>query len=224
MEIDRRVFIASPWWHSGRQPDGFRGQGRQPSSTGWKNSSTSRSPPRRARRRSFRLSPRLMRRSKRATIAAASAALRPLQPRQRQRASSRCRSNPTIQDFFRLRFAARQSRAAERDARVEDRHVRGSDARLPAARLRAEPDQAGSRLVGRAAVRALHPRKVDLRDPLSLRRCGSIRTRMRVTNIRTSTSGSSARTTNRQPHIEATYKMLLTQKRDMEPRLVTVND
>ena len=61
--------------------------------------------------------------------------------------------------FLRAALRAGESRAAERDARDEDRHVRRSHPRVPAARLRADSDQAGPRLVGRAALRTVHPEK-----------------------------------------------------------------
>ena len=92
--------------------------------------------------------------------------------------------------------AAGQSRAAERHARAEDRDVRGSGPRLSAARRRAVDDQGRSRLVGRAVVRAVHPREVDVRD----RYHQALRfypDSMRATNIPTKACASSATTTRR---------------------------
>ena len=71
--------------------------------------------------------------------------------------------NPTLQDFFRLRFAPANHvlQSATRALKT------GMSEEVMLACLlhdvRAVDDQGRSRLVGRAAVRALHPGEVDLR-------------------------------------------------------------
>ena len=92
---------------------------------------------------------------------------------------------------------AGQPRAAKRDARDEDRHVRRDHPRVPAPRLRALAHQAGSRLVGRAALRALHSGEERVRDPLSPDAALLSRTTTRVTSTRISTTGSSGTTISR---------------------------
>ena len=65
--------------------------------------------------------------------------------------------------------------------------------------------------------------KVASRSAIT-RRCVSTRTRRRVTSIRICIATCSARTTSREPYIEANYKFVRNHKWYMEPRMVTVND
>ena len=131
---------------------------------------------------------------------------------------------PTILDFFRLRFEPANHVLQSATRAMKTGMTEEVDPRVPAARRGAEPDKGRSRLVGRAAVRAVHSREDDVRDPLSpdaalLSGRGG---RIRVSRI--STSASSATTTCRRRTSQATYKMLRNHKWYMEPRLVTVND
>src|SRR6185295_20048244 len=88
--------------------------------------------------------------------------------RARQRAEAAADAGEAdAEGLLRAALQPGQPRAAERDAGDEDGDVRGSDPRVPAPRLRAVADQAGPRLVGRAAVRALHPGEERVRDPVS---------------------------------------------------------
>ena len=80
----------------------------------------------------------------------------------------RCRDAADAARVLRAALRARQPRAAERDARAEDRHVRGDHPRLPAAR------RACSKLIkvdhgwwGAQMFEPYIPEKVDVRDPLS---------------------------------------------------------
>ena len=86
--------------------------------------------------RSSRPSPRSKRRSKRATIRRGAGSLF-VSNRGNVKKLEPMPKNPTHPGFLPPPLRARQSRAAERDARAEDRHVRGNRPRLPAARLRA---------------------------------------------------------------------------------------
>ena len=131
--------------------------------------------------------------------------------------------SPTLLDFFSLRFTPRRIMFCRaRIARCE-RHVGGDHSRLPAARRGAGTDQGRSRLVGRAALRALRFGKSRVRHPLSsgaalLRRpCA----RLRVSGSLPQLFGDDYKP---EPYIEATYKMVRNHKWYMEPRLVTVND
>src|SRR6185295_1049293 len=114
-------------------------------------------------------------------------------------------------------------RPAKRDARDEDRHVRGDHPGVPPPRLRPVAHQAGPRLVGRAVVRAVHPGEERLRHPLSpdaalLSGYGS---RLRV-------PGSVLPDLRARLHAAEVHRRHLQDAKNhkwyMEPRLVTVND
>ena len=98
-----------------------------------------------------------------------------------------------------LREALRagQPRAAERDARAQDRHARRDHPRLSDARHRARAREGRSRLVGRADHRAVRLREGRRLPSATIRRCASIRTRSSATSTPRATCGRSARTTSR---------------------------
>ena len=224
MEVDRRAFIASLGGVAAVSLHGSRGQGRSARALHGRTAGRAWSPPSRPAEKfptvaeiEAQIETRTYPARRRRPASPASAA-------RTSRSSSRCRTNPTLKDFFEPALRAGQPRAAERDARDEDRHVRGDHPRLPAARLRAVAHQAGSRLVGRAAVRALHPGEERRSRSAITRRCASTPTTTRATSIRISITGSSATTTRRRRTSSDTYKMLKNHKWYMEPRLVTVND
>ena len=184
-----------PRWHRRRQPDGLGGQGRRARALDGRAA-------RRAGRRRTRaptkfptvaeieaqIETRNYRRGTGSLFVSNRGNVKKLEPMPK---------NPTIQDFFRLRFAPANHvlQSATRALKT------GMSEEIILACLLHDcvlnADQAGSRLVGRAAVRALHPREVDVRDPLSPDAALLRRKPTPATNTRTSTSGSSAKTTNR---------------------------
>ena len=149
-------------------------------------------------RRSSRPSPRSKRRSKRATIDAAPAACS-CPGAATSRSSSRCRRIRR----FRISSAS-ASRPPITCCRARPARLKtGMSEEIVLACLLHDCVlnliKAGSRLVGRAALRALHPGEVDVRDSLPPDAALLSRRRRRLRISRTSTTGSSARTTNRQP-------------------------
>ena len=169
-----------------------------------------------------RPSPRSKRRSKRATTAAAPAAssssnrgnVKKLEPMPK---------NPTLQDFFRLRFAPanhvlQSATRALKTGMSEEIILACLLHDCVLSLIKADHGWWGAQL--------FEP-YIPEKSAFAIRYHQTLRfypDATPATNIPTCTTGSSARTTNRPAHIEATYKMLRNHKWYMEPRLVTVND
>ncbi len=223
MEIDRRAFIASLGGAAAVSLMDSRSQGRRARAL-HRRSSTSRSPQRQGGSpRSSRPWPSSKRRSKRATSGAAPATSSRRIRRQRQAA----REDAEEADAAGLLPAAFP--AANHVLQSATRAMKtGMSEEIILACLLHDvvhvADQARPRLVGRAALRALHPGEDRRSRSAITRRCASTPTPKPATSIPDLYHRIFGVDYTPPPHIEATYKMIRNHKWYMEPRLVTVND
>ena len=143
------------------------------------------------------------------------------------RACRRCPTNPTILDFFRLRFRQGGMQHLLQSANLARKN--GFPEKIITACLLHDIGVAGfisgrPRLLGRAAGRALRRRGDHLGHPLPPGAALLSRRVGRLHRTPSSTSATSAPDYKPEPYIEQAYKEALNHKWYMTSRLICVND